>query len=379
MNKFWQVQNKVNGNSEILIYGPIADKSSWLGNETAPADFAKDLEKLDGSDVTVRINSGGGDVFAAHAIHNQLLAYKGRVTVVIDGLAASAATIIAVAGDKIIMPSNALFMIHNPAIGLNDYYGADELVKAAEALNVIKSSIVAAYLKRCKVSAEKLTAMMDAETWMSASECLEHGFIDEIEGSVEPVLNGNSLVVNSLKFDTCNFKNQDALKACLGKKKEEKAMNSKLEEFLNSLGLKFADDQQQKAGKEQNVANAVSQQVNTAEAVANAVEAERQRVAALEALNTENNVAVAAIINQAKVDGKTAAEIQPYIDAVKSAQPVQNAAQQVVAAMIEDSKNSGVDGIGSGTVDDAALEKAKDAKAAERMVEAMNKKFGGAK
>lgn len=270
-------------------------------------------------------------------------------------------------------------MIHNPAIGLNDYYGADELVKAAEALNVIKSSIVAAYLKRCKVSAEKLTAMMDAETWMSASECLEHGFIDEIEGSVEPVLNGNSLVVNRVQFDTCNFKNQDALKACIGKKKEEKAMNSKLEEFLNNLGLKFADDQQQKAGKEQNVTNAVSQPVNTAEAVANAVEAERQRVAALEALNTENNTAVAAIINQAKADGKTVAEIQPYIDAVKSAQPVQNAAQQVVAAMIEDSKNSGVDGIGSGTVDDAALEKAKDAKAAERMVEAMNKKFGGAK
>lgn len=379
MNKFWQVQNKVNGNNEILIYGPIAGKSSWFGNETAPEDFAQDLEKLGGRDVTVRINSGGGDVFAAHAIHNQLLAYKGRVTVVIDGLAASAATIIAVAGDKIIMPSNALFMIHNPAIGLNDYYGADELVKAAEALNVIKSSIVAAYLKRCKVSAEKLTAMMDAETWMSASECLEHGFIDEIEGSVEPVLNGNSLVVNRVQFDTCNFKNQDALKACLGKKKEEKAMNSKLEEFLNSLGLKFADDQQQKAGKEQNVTNAVSQPVNTAEAGANAVEAERQRVAALEALNTENNTAVAAIINQAKADGKTVAEIQPYIDAVKSAQPVQNAAQQVVAAMIEDSKNSGVDGIGSGTVDDAALEKAKDAKAAERMVEAMNKKFGGAK
>lgn len=65
MNKFWQVQNKVNGNNEILIYGPIAGKSSWFGDETAPEDFAQDLEKLGGRDVTVRINSGGGDVFAA--------------------------------------------------------------------------------------------------------------------------------------------------------------------------------------------------------------------------------------------------------------------------------------------------------------------------
>lgn len=170
-SKFWQVKNEVNGNSEILLYGPIAGESSWWGDEVTPRSFAEDLESLGGKDVTVRINSGGGDVFAAHAIHNQLVAYKGRVTVVIDGLAASAATIIAVAGDRIIMPSNALFMIHNPAIGLSDYYGAEELLKAAEALNTIKGSIVAAYRKRCKASAEELAAMMDAETWMGAAEC----------------------------------------------------------------------------------------------------------------------------------------------------------------------------------------------------------------
>lgn len=381
-SKFWQVKNEVNGNSEILLYGPIAGESSWWGDEVTPRSFAEDLESLGGRDVTVRINSGGGDVFAAHAIHNQLVAYKGRVTVVIDGLAASAATIIAVAGDRIIMPSNALFMIHNPAIGLSDYYGAAELLKAAEALNTIKGSIVAAYRKRCKASAEELAAMMDAETWMGAAECLEKGFVDEIQGSVSPVLNGSSLIVNSVNFDMKNFKNRDALKACLNKKLEVKTMN-KLEAFLNSLGLKLADENQPTASAPvQNVLPAVQNQqpaVDAEQIAKNAVDAERQRVAALEALDGGDNQAVTAIIAEAKKNGKTADDVKPYINAVKTIPPVQNAAQQLVANMIGDNKASGVEGIGTGAVDDAAVEKVADAKAMDAMAQVMNKKFGGAK
>lgn len=376
-SKFWQVKNEVNGNSEILLYGPIAGERSWWGDEVTPRSFAEDLESLGGKEVTVRINSGGGDVFAAHAIHNQLVAYKGRVTVVIDGLAASAATIIAVAGDRIIMPSNALFMIHNPAIGLSDYYGADELLKAAEALNTIKGSIVAAYRKRCKASAEELAAMMDAETWMGAAECLEKGFVDEIQGSVTPVLNGNSLIVNSVQFDTCKFKNTDALKACINHKMEGKTM-SKLEEILNGLGLKVVDESQPTASAP--AQNVVQQPAVNPEAIAKAaVEAERQRIAELEALDSGDNAAVTAIINQAKADGKTADDVKPYINAVKTIPPVQNAAQQLVANMIGDNKASGVEGIGTGAVDEAALEKAADAKAMDAMAQVMNKKFGGAK
>ena len=377
-SKFWQVKNEVNGNSEILLYGPIAGESSWWGDEVTPRSFAEDLESLGGKDVTVRINSGGGDVFAAHAIHNQLIAYKGKVTVVIDGLAASAATIIAVAGDRIIMPSNALFMIHNPAIGLSDYYGAEELAQAVNALNAIKDSIVAAYRKRCKVSAEEIAAMMDAETWMGAAECLEKGFVDEINGSVTPVLNGNSLIVNSVQFDTCKFKNTDAMKACINHKMEGKTM-SKLEEILNGLGLKVVDESQPTASAPaQNVVPQAA--ADNAEEIAKAaINAERKRVADLEALDSGDNAAVTAIINQAKADGKTAADVQPYIDAVKALPPVQNAAQKVVADMIDDAKTSGAEGIVSGAIDEAALEKAADEKAMDNMVKAMNKKFGGAK
>lgn len=379
-SKFWQVKNEVNGNSEILLYGPIAGERSWWGDEVTPRSFAEDLESLNGKDVTVRINSGGGDVFAAHAIHNQLIAYKGKVTVVIDGLAASAATIIAVAGDRIIMPSNALFMIHNPAIGLSDYYGVEELAQAVNALNAIKDSIVAAYRKRCKVSAEQIAAMMDAETWMGAAECLEKGFVDEINGSVTPVLNGNSLIVNSVQFDTCKFKNTDALKACINHKMEGKTM-SKLEAFLNSL-LDKLDDSSQQAAPVQNVVPAVQNQqlaLDAEQIAKNAVEAERQRVAALEAMDSGDNQAITAIIAEAKKNGKTADDVKPYINAVKTIPPVQNAAQQLVANMIGDNKASGVEGIGTGAVDDAAMEKAADAKAMDAMALVMNKKFGGAK
>lgn len=378
-DKFWQIKNQVNGSGEILLYGPISSSRSWFNDTVTPQEFARDLESLNGKDVTVRINSGGGDVFAAHAIHNQLAAYKGRVTVVIDGLAASAATIIAVAGDRIIMPSNALFMIHNPAIGLSDYYNAADLEKAVEALKTIKDSIVAAYRKRCKASAAELSAMMDAETWLGAQECLKKGFVDEIQGSVNPVLNGSSLIVNSVQVDTCTFKNQDALKACLNKKTEEKSMN-KFEEFLAALGLKFAD-QTSVSAPAQNAAVPAAQVTATSaeQAVTDAVAAERQRVADLEALDSGENPCVTAIINRAKADGKTVAEVQPYIDAVKSVPAVQNAAQQAVADMIDDSKTSGAEGITGGAVDEAALEKAADAKAMENMVKAMNKKFGGAK
>ena len=153
---------------------------------------------------------------------------------------------------------------------------------------------------------------------------------------------------------------------------------SKLEEFLNSLGLKVADESQPTASAP--AQNVVPQPAIDQEAIAKAaVEAERQRVADLEALDSGDNAAVTAIINKAKADGKTAADVQPYIDAVKALPPVHNAAQKVVADMIDDAKTSGAEGIGSGAIDEAALEKAADEKAMDNMVKAMNKKFGGAK
>lgn len=375
-DRFWQIKNQVNGSGEILLYGPIASSRSWFNDTVTPQEFVRDLESLNGKDVTVRINSGGGDVFAAHAIHNQLVAYKGRVTVIIDGLAASAATIVAMAGQKIIMPSNSMMMIHNPAIGMDDYYTAEDLQKYVDALTAIKGSIVATYKKRCKLSSEELEILMDAETWMGAQECLDKGFADEINGSIETVFNGNTLIINSAKYDLTAYKNAASIKNCINEK--EKNM-SRLEEILDSLGLKIVDSPKAKNTTVQ-VATPVSPQpTDNSAAIEAAVAAERQRIVDLEALDSGDNAAVKAIINQAKADGKTVAEVQPYIDAVKTVPAAQNAAQRAVADMIADNKDSGADGIASGATDDAALEKAADAKAMDNMVEIMNKKFGGVK
>lgn len=375
-DRFWQIKNQVNGSGEILLYGPIASSRSWFNDTVTPQEFARDLESLNGKDVTVHINSGGGDVFAAHAIHNQLVAYKGRVTVIIDGLAASAATIVAMAGQKIIMPSNSMMMIHNPAIGMDDYYTAEDLQKYVDALTAIKGSIVAAYKKRCKLSSEELEILMDAETWMGAQECLDKGFADEINGSIETVLNGNTLIINSAKYDLTAYKNAASIKSCINEKENNM---SRLEEILDSLGLKIVDSPKAKNTTVQ-VATPVSPQpTDNSAAIEAAVAAERQRIVDLEALDSGDNAAVKAIINQAKADGKTVAEIQPYIDAVKTVPAAQNAAQRTVADMIADNKDSGADGIASGATDDAALEKAADAKAMDNMVEIMNKKFGGVK
>lgn len=373
--KFWSVTNLVSSEAEIKLYGPIASGHSWFdnGDSVTANDFIKDLESLGGKNLTVRINSPGGDVFAAHAIHNQLLSYKGNVTVVIDGLCASAATIVAVAGKKIIMPSNALFMIHNPAIGLDDYYGAEDLNKVLNALKGVKSSIIAAYRKRCKVSDAEISEMMDAETWMGAQECLDKGFIDEIDGTVEAVRNGNSLVINSLTVDLSGYKNLASIKNHV---KEADNMPEKVNTLVDKA-ISFFDSFTNKptASNPANAADAVP--ANNAQTVAAAVAAERQRVADLEAYDTKDNAIVAAMIAQAKQNGQTIDQIKPYLDTVEK-NSGNGKARELVKDMIKDNKESGVDDISSAAKDDSAKAKNINAKEIEAFVDAMNK-YGGKK
>lgn len=373
--RFWSVTNLASTEAEIKLYGPITSGHSWFdnGDSVAANDFIKDLESLDGKNLTVRINSPGGDVFAAHAIHNQLLAYKGNVTVVIDGLCASAATIVAVAGKKIIMPSNALFMIHNPAIGLDDYYGAEELNKVLNALKGVKDSIIAAYRKRCKVSDVEISKMMDAETWMDAQECLDKGFIDEIDGTVEAVRNGNSLVINSLTVDLSGYKNLASIKNHV---KEADNMPDKVNTLVDKA-ISFFDSFTNKptASNPANAADAVP--VDNAQTVADAVAAERQRVADLEAYDTKDNAIVAAMIAQAKQNGQSVDQIKPYLDTVEK-NSGNGKAKDLVKDMIKDNKESGVDDIASAAKDDSAKAKNINAKEIEAFVDAMNK-YGGKK
>ena len=173
--KGYQIKAKTSS-AEILIYEEIGD--GWMGGISAK-QFAEDVKGLKNvSDINVRINSEGGSVFDGHAIYNTLKNHKARVTVDIDGLAASIASIIAMAGDEIRMAENAFMMIHDPwmvAAGT-----AGELRSQADVMDKVQEKLVNTYVKRTNGDAEQISAWMADETWMNAEEALERGFVDSI-------------------------------------------------------------------------------------------------------------------------------------------------------------------------------------------------------
>lgn len=335
MTKIWEVVN-TGETAKILFYGEITSGELWNDDYMTPRAFAETLDSLKGKPLEVRINSAGGNVFAANAIYAQMRAYKGRITVYIDGLAASAATIIAMAGDRVIMPANALMMIHNPAIGLSDYLTAEQLTRYAESLEVIKESILKAYMGKCKLSRDQLSQMMDSETWLTADECMEYGFCDKVAGNVEVDIAANALNVCGRSYDLKAFADPDRLKvkiAAASGRKESDNM-TKLEQILNKFGLLEEAVEP--------VIDAASKP-NTVDAEA-VVAAERKRVADLDALRNVNRY-LDAVIEMAKRTGKTAEEIKDYADALTAVEPERVPAQTLVTDAVADSVESGVDAI----------------------------------
>lgn len=191
MKKFWEWKSrKIRDQAEgeevaervLFLNGTIAEES-WFDDEVTPALFKQELEAGTGN-ITVWINSPGGDCVAAAQIYNMLMDYKGDVTVKIDGIAASAASVIAMAGTKVCMSPVSMMMIHNPAtIAFGD---TAEMQKAIEMLASVKDSIMNAYEIKTGMSRTKLSHLMDAETWMDAHKAVELGFADEILQRAEP-------------------------------------------------------------------------------------------------------------------------------------------------------------------------------------------------
>ena len=177
--KFWNwVKNEgeLEATRTLFLNGEISDET-WYGDEVTPQLF-KDELNADSGDITVWINSPGGDVFAAAQIYNMLRDYKGHVTVKIDGLAASAASVIAVAGDTVLVSPVAMMMIHNPAtIAMGN---TKDMEAAIAMLNEVKESIINAYVDKTGLSRNKLSKMMDDETWFNAKKAVELGFADKV-------------------------------------------------------------------------------------------------------------------------------------------------------------------------------------------------------
>lgn len=177
MHKFYEIRAEAgDDHAEILIYSPIG-KSYW--EETVEAKkFVEEINDLDVSTIALRINSPGGSVFDGTAIFNAIVRHKATVTTYIDGLAASIASVIALAGDKVVMADNAMFMIHNPwtvAVG-----NSDDMRKTAEVLDKIRDVMVRVYDKKASLEADAIRDAMAEETWYDADEALEAGFVDEV-------------------------------------------------------------------------------------------------------------------------------------------------------------------------------------------------------
>ena len=201
MKKFWDFAQNETGERELRLEGVIAAES-WLGDEVTPKQFREELNSGSGK-VTVWINSCGGDVFAASAIYTALKEYRGKVTVKIDSLAASAASDVAMAGDTVLMSPTAMMMLHNPAtIAAGN---REEMKLAIRTLDEVKETIINAYQLKTGLSREYISRLMDAETWLNAKKAVEMKFADGIlytdngaDKVQDAIIFSQSIITNSI-------------------------------------------------------------------------------------------------------------------------------------------------------------------------------------
>ena len=208
--KFWNLKKDDGQRAELYIYGDIEATQFW-GDEITPETLVRELAECSGP-LDLYINSGGGDVFAGQTIYNILKRYDGVITVHIDGLAASIASVIAMAGDKIVMPENAMMMIHRAwtiAAG-----NASDMRRTAEDLERVDGLICDVYVARSGQKPEDISAMMDAETWFTAAEALSVGLVDEVEANkaMAASINGNTLTINGEQMDLSRYAHADRLR-----------------------------------------------------------------------------------------------------------------------------------------------------------------------
>lgn len=171
--KWYEIRAAADGPAELWIYDDIGE-SLW-GEGVAAKTFVPELNAITAAQIDLHINSYGGNVFDGMAIHNALRRHPANVTTYIDGVAASIASIVALAGDEIIMPSNAMLMIHNPVGSV--YWGSEqEMRQMADSLHQIKEAMLNVYDENSTKGRAELAAAMDAETWLTAADAIEYGF-----------------------------------------------------------------------------------------------------------------------------------------------------------------------------------------------------------
>ena len=333
-HRFWDFIAAANNKpAELILYGDISSYS-WWGDEITPQQFDNDLRALgDVTEIVVRINSGGGDVFAANAIYTRLKDHTATITVKIDGWAASAATIIAMAGDTIQIPASGVFMIHDPKMGVIGYYSAEEFVKLSEELTVIKQSIINGYALKTGKDEAEISELMSKATWYDGKQAVESGFCDEIMfGEVDTkVENASRVVVNSITLDLERYPTRPTM-----------LLNSR----TPAAAVKHIQNQNEKGGiRNMEIKNVQDLRAAypelTAQIATEATAAERKRIQDIEGIALPG---FEGVISKAKFENPTtAAEVAVSIIAEQQKQ-----GGTYLAGVKEDAKDSGVNEVTGG-------------------------------
>lgn len=362
---FWTIKNEADSQAaELLIYGEISPNAefwhAFLPDDpmVSAKEMQQDLRDLGGKDLTLRINSPGGDVFQAQAIYNLLKAYTGKIHCHIDGICASAATLVASAADNVVMPANALYMIHNPMMCFGyQTLTRDDLAKCIEQMDKTKDTLLNVYSDRCGdvLTRDEIARMMDEETWMTAQEALDNGFVDSVDGyGVSASASGGGVMVNNVLMTSLDPSRVRLLKQLCEKNEVNKPMTTNDAGIMDRLKA-FLDGQDKKAEAAQKAA------------------AEADRVKALDALKGDNPM-VNALVETGKTHGATAEQLKPYVDAV-AAVKVENKSLDELKALITDQMQSGAAGVKASTTEPAPA--ANDSKTeVDNIVNLVNKKRG---
>lgn len=205
--KWFKVKN-LNGVGEIYIYGEITD-DKWYETDVTPTEISQQLKELEGvNSLNLYVNSPGGGVYAGVAIFNALKRFDKPITAYVDGVAASIASLIVLAADEVVMPSNAQLMIHNPYLwGTSG--DANSLRETADRLDRVKDIIIDTYREKTNLDEAKLSQMMDDETWLRGEEALELGFIDSVDSDqkIAACFSGENVKFKNMEFDPSRFRN----------------------------------------------------------------------------------------------------------------------------------------------------------------------------
>ena len=342
---FWKFRNLAGDDekAELLLYGDIAERS-WWDDAATPKKFAEDLAALGAvKEITVYINSGGGDVFAAQAIGNMLERNSATVIAHIDGLCASAATIVACHADKVVAAADASYMVHPPSMGVCDYLTAEDMRNCLKALDTIRGNIVALYAKTTGKSEDECGTWMDETNWWTAAQAKENGFVDEVddEETDTVVENRNGMLfVNSIGMGLPFDKAPDFVKSRMGAKTPGGFSNA-----TNNPGQTGTQEEEAMEIKNKDdLMKAYPDMVNEIrkDAAIDAINRERARIKDIQDMTLPGMEQVM----QDALYGEHPMDATAYAKEVAKAAKKQ--AQNHVTALHDDAKNSGANGVQGG-------------------------------